>query len=89
MDVRTLEYKMKDAACVELSDGICLLSKSGKLNPISLYVKPCNKYKDGFWHRFKSYQEVYDFIMPDGMRISGLIDALTDEDFRKPMRLHS
>ena len=89
MDIRTLEYKMKDAACVELSDGICLLSKSGKLNPISLYVKPCNIYKDGFWHEFKSYQEAYDDIMPDGMRISRLIDALTDEDFRKPMILHS
>ena len=75
MDIKTLEYKMRDVNGVDIAPNVCLWAKK-KREPITIQII-------GPDHRFtfESYQEVYDFTLPDGRKVKNLIDKLTDDDF--------
>ena len=76
MDIRTLEYKMRDVNGVDIAKNVCLWAPKGK-EPVTIQLIGKNTRFE-----FGSYQEACDFTLPDGRKVKNLIDRLTDEDFR-------
>ena len=52
--------------------------KNEKKHPVMID----NLKKEGEQFYFDSYQEMYDFTLPDGRKVKNLIDHLTDDDFK-------
>ena len=76
MDIKTLEYKMRDVNGVDIAPGVCLWAKKRK-EPITIQLIGKNTRFE-----FNSYQEVYDFTLPDGRKVKPMIDRLTNENFK-------
>ena len=76
MDIKTLEYKMRDRNGIDIAPNVCLWAKK-KREPITIQI-----IGQDLRYEFESYQEVYDFVLPDGRKVKNLIDKLTDDDFK-------
>lgn len=80
MDLQRLEYKMRDVNGQSLDSDIILWAKRKK-EPILIQRVPKTQHDDGDIVKFASYQDAYNYVLPDGRKISKMIDKLTDEDF--------
>ena len=80
MDIKTFENKMRDRAGLRITKDLHAW-KNEKRHPVMID----NIKKDEQFY-FDSYQEMYEFTLPDGRKVKNLIDRLTDEDFKMVLR---
>lgn len=81
MDIKTFEYKMRDRAGFRLTKDLHIW-KNEKKHPVM--IDNLKKEDEQFY--FDSYQEMYEFTLPDGRKVKNLIDRLKDEDFVMVLR---
>ena len=81
MDIRTFEYKMRDRAGLRIAKDLYVW-RNEKKHPIM--IDNLKKEDEKFY--FNSYQEMYEFTLPDGRKVKNLIDRLTDDDFKMVLR---
>ena len=81
MDIKTFEYKMRDWNGFDIAKGVVVWTKKKKQRPLKITLLP-----SGQDFPFETYEELYNFTLPDGRKVKNLIDRLTDEDFK--MVLH-
>ena len=80
MDIKTFEYKMRDWNGFDIAKNVVVWAKKKK-EPITIQILgPDDRFE------FDSYQEMYEFTLPDGRKVKNLIDRLTDEDFKMVLR---
>ena len=80
MDLKTLEYKMRDVNGQKIDNDVFLWGQRKK-HPIAIQRLPRNDKDDGNIVKFKTYRDAYNYVLPDGRKISKMIDKLRDEDF--------
>lgn len=74
MDIKTFEYKMRDWEGFPITKDLHFW-KNVRKHPLMIQ----NLRKDEDYY-FDTYQEMYDFTLPDGRKVKNLIDRLTDDD---------